>query len=64
MTEKHEKLVTPDDERVLDALRIQQQLQVPADLYHVNDALRSLAIEELRGYHRTWSHPLGFVLKS
>lgn len=63
MSERDTPLVSPDDERVLQALKVEQSLQVPAQIYSTSAVLSSLAIEELRSYHRSWNHPLGFVLK-
>jgi len=64
MIDSRDKLVTPEDERVLDALRTEQSLLTPAGIYLANSMLSSLVLEELRSYNRSWSHPLGFVLKS
>lgn len=63
MTEESVQL-TPDERRVLELLRSNEQLRAIAELYRVSAVAARLAAEELRSYERDWNHPLGFALKS
>jgi glutamyl-tRNA reductase len=64
MSDETVNLVTPDDERVFEALRLAERVRTLTDIVHGNAALSSLVVEELKSYNRSWNHPLGFALKS